>query len=189
MTPAAVITTTARAIWPMTSRREVRKRPVEPKTLVSLRRSELCRSRLAAFHAGARPARMPVISETITAKATSPGSVSKRLMLTVLPKARSDAPFRDVVLGIEGVSGDGSEGGGTALVLANPALGEAEVVGLRVDLRQALGMGNGSGWSRMESSTLKMAVFAPMPRASVRMATAAKPGYDGVAAAYSADPA
>jgi hypothetical protein len=38
------------------------------------------------------------------------------------------------------------------------------------------GCGKGSGWSRTTSRMLKMAVVAPMPKASVRMAVAAKPG-------------
>src|SRR5580698_8235455 len=38
------------------------------------------------------------------------------------------------------------------------------------------GSGYESGWSRTALTTEKMAVLAPMPRASVRMATSEKPG-------------
>ena len=51
------------------------------------------------------------------------------------------AAIGDVVLGVEGVAGDGGEGSGAALIFANPAFRKAEVVGLRVDLRQAAGVG------------------------------------------------
>src|SRR5438128_12541513 len=37
--------------------------------------------------------------------------------------------------------------------------------------------GNGNGRSSTPLTTLKMAVFAPMPRASVSTATAVKPGF------------
>src|SRR5437867_12961566 len=37
--------------------------------------------------------------------------------------------------------------------------------------------GNGNGRSKTQFTTLKMAVFAPMPRASVSRATAVKPGF------------
>jgi hypothetical protein len=39
------------------------------------------------------------------------------------------------------------------------------------------GFGNGSGRSSTASTTLKMAVFAPMPKASVKTTTAVNPGF------------
>src|SRR5712692_11559170 len=41
--------------------------------------------------------------------------------------------------------------------------------------RSASGFGNGSGLSKTPLTTEKSAVFAPMPRANVRIAMAAKP--------------
>ena len=38
------------------------------------------------------------------------------------------------------------------------------------------GAGNGSGFKRTALTTLKMAVFAPIPSASVSTATSVKPG-------------
>jgi hypothetical protein len=43
-------------------------------------------------------------------------------------------------------------------------------------LTRASACGYGSGWIRIVSITAKMAVFAPMPSASVRMTAAVKPG-------------
>jgi hypothetical protein len=37
--------------------------------------------------------------------------------------------------------------------------------------------GNGSGFSKIPLTTLKITMFAPMPIAKVKMATAAKPGF------------
>jgi hypothetical protein len=39
------------------------------------------------------------------------------------------------------------------------------------------GSGYGSGFSKTAFTTVKMAVLAPMPSASVRTATAVKPGF------------
>src|SRR5437763_12182713 len=49
----------------------------------------------------------------------------------------------------------------------------------------SLGFGNGSGRSNTESITLKIALFAPMPRARVKIAMMVKPGaFNSIRNAY-----
>jgi hypothetical protein len=48
---------------------------------------------------------------------------------------------------------------------------------LQINWTIRLGSGYGSGFNRTAFTTVKMAVLAPMPSASVRTATAVKPGF------------
>ena len=57
-----------------------------------------------------------------------------------------------------------------------PACGRLTPGALWSSVTSSSGFGYGSAFSSTPSTTLKMAVFAPMPIASVNTATAVKPG-------------
>ncbi len=74
------------------------------------------------------------------------------------------------------IGGDGLEAVGSRVCQSCTVGIETPLHGRPLNATRRSGCGKGSGWRSTASRMLKMAVVAPMPRASVRMAVAAKPG-------------